>query len=321
MIKAAQFDNFFDFFHEFRSQVRAGKKFDVMGTPSWYWPRSMFLPWPRCDLKEVPEVTYVPDHNLDVTPEAMYELWSSMGVITLMADWQYLYLRDGTDNYYIDYTQYPLKLNGRYGNSNLPTEPQAPVVPVTGMTLTPARMDFTVGFPDEFKTTAIKMTPASATDKSYTIVRSDADNEKFTLVDNGEGRLTVSQVTEAGTYKVTVTPVSNPEVTKQLTINAVNEIPLESMVPNTGMLRIPAGDHTPREVKISFTPEDTSDKRYTTTTDGGTEGNLDVNDNGAGVITITATSDKPAIYGVTCTSVRDGTKSCTFAVQIEAPAS
>lgn len=78
----------------------------------------MFLPWPRCDLKEVSKVTYVPDHSLDVTPEAMYELWSSMGVITLMADWQYLYLRDGTDNYYIDFTQYPLKLNGRYGNSN-----------------------------------------------------------------------------------------------------------------------------------------------------------------------------------------------------------
>ena len=27
MIKAAQFDNFFDFFHEFRSQVIAGKEF------------------------------------------------------------------------------------------------------------------------------------------------------------------------------------------------------------------------------------------------------------------------------------------------------
>lgn len=36
MIKAAQFDNFFDFFHEFRSQVIAGKEFDVMGAPSWY---------------------------------------------------------------------------------------------------------------------------------------------------------------------------------------------------------------------------------------------------------------------------------------------
>lgn len=281
----------------------------------------MFLPWPRCDLKEVSKVTYVPDHSLDVTPEAMYELWSSMGVITLMADWQYLYLRDGTDNYYIDFTQYPLKLNGRYGNSNPPTKPQAPVVPVTGMTLTPARMDFTVGFPDEFKTTAIKMTPASATGKSYTIVRSDADDEKFTLVDNGEGQLTISQVTEAGTYKITVTSVSNPEVTKQLTINAVNEVPLESMVPSTEMLKIPAGDHEPREVKISFTPEETSDKRYTMTTSGGTEGNLDINDNGAGVITITATSDNPAIYGVTCTSVRDGTKSCTFEVQIEAQSS
>lgn len=321
MIKAAQFDNFFDFFHEFRSQVIAGKEFDVMGAPSWYWPRSMFLPWPRCDLKEVSKVTYVPDHSLDVTPEAMYELRSSIGVITLMADWQYLYLRDGTDNYYIDFTQYPLKLNGRYGNSNPPTKPQAPVVPVTGMTLTPARMDFTVGFPDEFKTTAIKMTPASATDKSYTIVRSDADDEKFTLVDNGEGQLTISQVTEAGTYKITVTSVSNPEVTKQLTINAVNEVPLESMVPSTEMLKIPAGDHEPREVKISFTPEETSDKRYTMTTSGGTEGNLDINDNGAGVITITATSDNPAIYGVTCTSVRDGTKSCTFEVQIEAQSS
>lgn len=189
------------------------------------------------------------------------------------------------------------------------------------MTLTPARMDFTVGFPDEFKTTAIKMTPASATGKSYTIVRSDADDEKFTLVDNGEGQLTISQVTEAGTYKITVTSVSNPEVTKQLTINAVNEVPLESMVPSTEMLKIPAGDHEPREVKISFTPEETSDKRYTMTTSGGTEGNLDINDNGAGVITITATSDNPAIYGVTCTSVRDGTKSCTFEVQIEAQSS
>lgn len=321
MIKAAQFSNFFDFFHEFRTQVRAGKKFDIMGTPSWYWPRSMFLPWPRCDLKEVADVTYVPEHELDLTPDAMYELWSSMGVVTLMADWQYLYLRDGTDNYYIDFTQYPLKMFGRYGNANLPTEPQSPIVQATGMTLTPAKMDFTVGFPDEFKTTAIKITPASTTDKTYTISRSDEGDEKFTLVDNGKGGLTISQVKEAGTYTVTVTSNSNPAVSKNLTINAANEVPLENMVPNASILKIPAGDHSPREVKISFTPEDTSDKRYETTTDEAAKGNIEVSDNGAGTLTITATSDKPAIYGVTCTSLRDGSKSCTFAVQIEAASS
>ena len=318
MIKAAQFSNFFDFFHELRVQVRAGKKFDIMGTPSWYWPRSMFLPWPRCDLKEVADVTYVPDHELDVTPDAMYELWSSMGVVTMMADWQYLYLRDGVDNYYIDFTQYPLKMFGRYGNANLPTESAEPVVGVTGMTLTPATMKFTVGFPDEFKTCAIKMTPASATDKSYTIQRSDEGDEQFALVDNGSGRITISDMKKAGHYEVTITSVNNPAVQKVLRITAEDEIKLESMVPNVGILKIQSGDHDPHQVHISFNPEDASDRRYEVTTDEAAKGNIEVADDGIGNLTITATSDKPAIYGVTCTSTRDSKNSCTFAVQIEA---
>lgn len=321
MIKAAQFENFFDFFHEFRVQVKAGKKFDIMGTPSWYWPRSMFQPWPRCDLEEVAELNYVPDHEVGTDPDYLYGIWSSMGVVHMMADWQYLYIQCGIDNYYIDFTQYPLKLHGKYGNTNLPVEVQPIDVPVTGMQLVPDQMKFTVGFPDEFKTTAIRFQPEGATDKTYTIARSDEADKKFTLVDNGHGGLTVSQVKEVGVYQVTVTSVDNPAIQEVLTITAENEVPLESMVPNAAMLKIPAGDHNPREVKISFTPEDTSDKRYETTTSGGTEGNLDVNDNGAGTIIITATSDKPAVYGVTCKSLRDGTKSCTFAVQIEAPAS
>lgn len=316
MIKAAQFENFFDFFHEFRSQVAAGKRFDIMGTPSWYWPRSVFLPWPRCDLKEVDQVDYIPPYEIP-DKGTIYGFWSSMGVVTLMADWQYLCIRDGADNYFTDMEEYPLKMFGRYGNANLPHLLPPDVVPVSGITLTPATMNFTVGYPDEFKTCSIKFSPAGATDKTYTLERSDAGDERFTLIDDGKGKLTVSKVLRAGNYTVKVVSNANPNITKTLTIKAEDAIPLQQIMPDKAMVQIVAGDTNPHVVTLKFTPENASDKRYTVTPKQPIEGKLTLDDNGAGQLTFTATvHEQGALYQFDVASVETPDIKTTFGVGV-----